>query len=259
MFDYAAPKKFGSNVGKPRGVGSHPHRGFETVTVAFQGEVEHRDNQGNGGVIGTGDVQWMTAGRGIIHEEYHSKTFSRSGGMFEMCQLWVNLPKKHKMVKPRYQSILKGQIPNVTLPIENGESSVTVRLIAGELSDIKGAAKTFSPVQIWEVILPFARVEIDIPFPAKHNCILFVRKGRIMILSGEDGQAEKTSAGPLDLVIMQLDGSDMLKIRVDEPDSSLLVMGGEPLNDKIVAHGPFVMTSNEEIQKAFRDYRSGKF
>ena len=125
MFDYAAPKNFPAKVGQPRGVGRHPHRGFETVTIAFQGEVEHHDNKGNRGVIGPGDVQWMSAAKGIIHEEYHSKAFTREGGTFEMCQLWVNLPKKHKMGKPRYQSILKEQIPSVALPLKKRLSNTT--------------------------------------------------------------------------------------------------------------------------------------
>mmetsp|Transcript_6034 Transcript_6034/g.14985 ORF Transcript_6034/g.14985 Transcript_6034/m.14985 type:complete len:329 (+) Transcript_6034:112-1098(+) len=171
MFDYAEPKQFNSKVGKPRGVGQHPHRGFETVTIAFQGEVEHHDNKGNSGMIGPGDVQWMTAGRGIVHEEYHSKKFTREGGKFEMCQLWVNLPKKHKMTKARYQPILNDKIPIVTLPFnttstkndddgaEKKDESVdqqskteqlgTVRLIAGGTEVFgdanKGAANTFSP------------------------------------------------------------------------------------------------------------------
>ena len=140
------------------------------MTIAFQGEVEHHDNKGGSGVIGPGDVQWMTAGRGIVHEEYHSKDFTRNGGTFEMCQLWVNLPKKHKMTKPRYQPITKDQIPSVNLPLDSEEESLaTVRLIAGEMANTTGAAKTFSPVQMWEVLLPHAGAEVDIPYPAEHN------------------------------------------------------------------------------------------
>lgn len=266
MFDYAAPKKFSSKVGRPRGVGQHPHRGFETVTVAFQGEVEHRDNKGNMGVIGPGDVQWMTAGKGIVHEEYHSNAFTREGGTFEMCQLWVNLPKKDKMTKPRYQPILKDQIPSVDLPLKEqsgGETKeeplATVRLIAGSLEDVNGAAKTFSPVQMWDVIMPHAGAEVDIPFPPEHNCIVFVRRGAVQVLSGEDGNEKKSSLGPQDVAIMHLDGSSSLRIRVEEPDTSLLIMGGEPLNEPIAARGPFVMNTFEEIQQAGMDYMSGKF
>jgi len=262
MFDYGAPQTFSSKVGKPRGVGMHPHRGFETVTIAFQGEVEHGDNKGNSDVIGPGDVQWMTAGRGIIHEEYHSKNFTRNGGTLEMCQLWVNLPKKHKMTKPRYQAITKDTIPTVELPL-NREEGVdplgTVRLIAGELNEVKGVAKTFSPVQMWDVILPHAGAEVDIPFPAEHNCIVFVRRGSVQVMSGEEGKGKKSTLGPQDVAVMHLDGSDVLRIRVQEADTSILVMGGEPLNEPIAAQGPFVMNTHEELRQAMIDYRNGKF
>lgn len=262
MFDYAAPKKFGSKAGHPRGVGQHPHRGFETVTIAFQGEVEHHDNKGGSGVIGPGDVQWMTAGRGIVHEEYHSKEFTRNGGTLEMCQLWVNLPKKHKMTKPRYQPILKEQIPSVKLPLdgkEGEESLATVRLIAGEMANTTGAAKTFSPVQMWDVALPHAGAEVDIPYPKEHNCIVFVRRGGVEILSGEEGKGKKSTLGPQDVALMHLDGSDNIRVRVSKPDTSLLIMGGEPLNEPIAAQGPFVMNTFDEIRNAMMDYRMGKF
>jgi redox-sensitive bicupin YhaK (pirin superfamily) len=262
MFDYGAPKQFTPKVGgNPRGVGQHPHRGFETVTIAFQGEVEHHDNKGHSGVIGPGDVQWMTAGRGIVHEEYHSKNFTRQGGTLEMCQLWVNLPKKDKMTKPRYQAISKDRIPTVELPLKREEETEvlgTVRLIAGALDDINGAAKTYSPVQMWDVMLPHAGAEVDIPFPAEHNCIVFVRRGGVQVYSGDDGKKQST-LGPQDVALMHLDGSNMLRFRVEKPDTSLLIMGGEPLNEPIAAQGPFVMNTKDEIRKAMTDYRSGKF
>jgi hypothetical protein len=261
MFDYAAPKKFGPKAGQPRGVGQHPHRGFETVTIAFQGEVEHHDNKGGSGVIGPGDVQWMTAGRGIVHEEYHSKDFTQEGGIFEMCQLWVNLPKKHKMTKPRYQPILKDKIPIVTLPLEvpEEETLATVRLIAGEMNNTKGAANTFSPVQMYEVILPNIGAEVDIPFPSEHNCIVFVRRGGVKVLSGEDGKGKTSQLGPQDVALMHIDGSDSLRVHVDKPNTSLLIMGGEPLDEPIASQGPFVMNTFDEIRKAITDYRSGRF
>mmetsp|Transcript_63263 Transcript_63263/g.181958 ORF Transcript_63263/g.181958 Transcript_63263/m.181958 type:complete len:345 (-) Transcript_63263:64-1098(-) len=262
MFDYASPKNFPSKVGRPRGVGMHPHRGFETVTIAFQGEIEHGDNKGNQDTIGPGDVQWMTAGRGIVHEEFHSKNFTRNGGTLEMCQLWVNLPKKHKMTKPRYQAITKDRIPTVELPVdrEEGTDSLgTIRLIAGEVNDIKGAAKTFSPVQMWDVILPHAGAEVDIPFPADQNCIVFVRRGRVQVLSGENAEGKKSELGPQDVAVMHHDGSDVLRVRVMNPDTSLLVMGGEPLNEPIAAQGPFVMNTQKELSQAMIDYRNGKF
>jgi quercetin 2,3-dioxygenase len=270
MFDYAAPKEFKARVGSPLGVGMHPHRGFETVTVAFEGEVEHHDNKGGTGIIGTGDVQWMTAGRGIVHQEYHSKEFTRQGGQFEMCQLWVNLPRKDKMTKPGYQAIQAGKIPIVSLPVhtENKEEQQqehaplgTARIIAGELGPTKGAAKTHSPVQLWDVTLPTKGTIVDLPFPADHTCIIFVRRGSVNVLSGGEGDeaAATTTLGPQDVALMRQDGSHTLRLRVNQADSSVLVMGGEPLNEPIAAQGPFVMNTPEEISKAIMDYRMGKF
>lgn len=232
----------------------------------MQGEIEHHDSTGNSGVIGEGDVQWMTAGRGIIHEEYHSKEFTKNGGTLEMCQLWVNLPKKHKMTKPRYQPIAKEDIPEVPLPlgvdIHNSESAVLgkARIIAGDLGDTKGAASTFSPVQMWDVQLPHVGSEIDLPFPAHHNCIVFVRRGSVEVLSGDESDKKmKTSKlGPQDVALMRLDGSDILRLRVVESDTALLILGGEPLDEPIAAQGPFVMNTQDEIRQAMRDFREGK-
>ncbi len=265
MFDYGAPNKFPPRAGKPLGVGQHPHRGFETVTIAFQGEVEHHDSVGHTGVIGPGDVQWMTAGRGIVHEEYHSKEFTKNGGTFEMCQLWCNLPKEHKMTAPKYQPILKDQIPSVGLPLQKdgdapeGESETlgSARVIAGELGGVKGPATTFSPVQMWDISLPHAGAEVEIPYPPHHTCIVFVRRGSVEVLTGTDGE-KANRLGPQDVAVMKDDGSDMLKIRVLEPDSSILVMGGEPLHEPIAAQGPFVMNDYSELREAFDDYRSGR-
>lgn len=255
MFDYAAPKQFPAKVGNPLGVGQHPHRGFETVTIAFQGEVEHHDSTGKNGVIQKGDVQWMTAGRGIIHQEYHSKEFTQSGGTFEMCQLWVNLPKKHKMVKPGYQAIKSENIPVVNLPLGAQETASlgTARIIAGELADTKGSASTYSPVQMWDVSLPNTGAEVDLPFPSNHNCVVFVRRGSIEILDGKS-----KVLGPQEVALMRMDGGDTLRIRVVESDSKLLILGGEPLNEPIAAQGPFVMNTQEELRQAMTDYRLGK-
>jgi len=263
MFDYAAPKTFPASTGQPKGVGQHPHRGFETVTIAFQGSVEHHDSTGKSGIIGPGDVQWMTAGRGIIHQEYHSKEFTREGGTFEMCQLWVNLPKKYKMSKPGYQGILNKNIPVVDLPLnkeENGgsESVGTARIIAGELGETQGAAKTYSPVQMWDVSLPKAGSEVEFPFAKDHNCIVFVRRGSVEIISGEGEALKASKLGPQDVALMRTDGSDLLKIRVLETNSSLIIMGGEPLDEPIAARGPFVMNTQEELSNAMMDYSSGK-
>jgi quercetin 2,3-dioxygenase len=204
--------------------------------------------------------------RGIVHEEYHSKKMTQEGGTLEMCQLWVNLPSKHKMTKPRYQPILKDQIPTVELPLKDAAerkdeekkdepaSETTplakVRLIAGGEEvfggdkGVKGPAKTFSPVQMWDVILPKAGTQVDIPYPADQSCIVFVRRGAVQVLSGEEdshGKQKSNKLGPQDVAIMHLDGSNMLRVKVESDDTSLLVMGGEPLNEPIAAQGPFVM------------------
>jgi quercetin 2,3-dioxygenase len=287
MFDYAYPKQFSARQlgASPLGVGKHPHKGFETVTVAFQGQVEHKDSTGKTGVIDSGDVQWMTAGRGIVHQEFHSNKFTETGGTFEMLQLWVNLPKKHKLTKPRYQPILKKDIPVVPIPtsISSAASSSTdshateedplvlgtVRLIAGEFNGIKGAASTFSPVQMWDVSLPTANVVVDLPYPAKYNCIIFCRRGSVEIISGKDDNDDGSSSsskklksstlGPQDVALMHYDGSSTLRLKVKERNSSIMILGGEPLNEPIAAHGPFVMNTNDEINQAISDYRMGKF
>ena len=189
------------------GFPAHPHRGFETVTVVQRGMVDHADSMGAAGRYGGGDVQWMTAGKGIVHEEYHSHSFTREGGTFEMCQLWVNLPKQHKMTKPRYQAILKEDIPRVTLPLnrqpgddnEDDASRVTatIRLIAGSMAGVKGPAKTFSPLQLWDVILPHTGSLVDIPFPKDQTCIVFVRRGRVQIVSGDGEQQNHRGHGQI--------------------------------------------------------------
>lgn len=276
MFDYAAPKKFPadpSRVRKPRGVGQHPHRGFETVTIAFQGEVEHADSVGNRDVIGSGDVQWMTAGRGIIHEEYHSRTFTKNGGTFEMCQLWVNLPKKHKMTKPRYQPILSKDIPTVTFDEATTEdisaaseekkdatnaTTASVRVIAGSLNGVEGPAKTFSPVELWDVTMPRAGAVVNLPYPERSNCVVFVRRGGVNVFVDDGNDATRTeSIGPQAVAILE-PGGNTLRLSAHENDTSLLVMGGEPINEPIAARGPFVMNTVEELQQAMVDYSSGK-
>ena len=260
MFDYAPPTYF--EPGHPRGVGRHPHRGFETVTVAFQGEVEHQDSVGNSDVIKAGDVQWMTAGRGIIHQEYFSKTFAKAGGTLEMCQLWVNLPSKDKMVKPGYQPILERDIPSVELYATSqaddcaskSESVGKVRVIAGSFHGTKGPASTFSPVELWEVILPTPNNVVDLPFPEHYNCIVFVRRGKASIV----GENTAHEVGPQSVALMEKKGG-ILRVRGDEDDTSLLVMGGLPLNEPIAARGPFVMNTWNEIAQASRDYQFGNF
>ena len=259
MFDYAPPTHF--DPGHPRGVGRHPHRGFETVTVAFQGEIEHKDSTGNSDTIKAGDVQWMTAGRGIIHQEYFSDAFSKSGGVLEMCQLWVNLPAKDKMVKPSYQPILEHDIPSVDLfPLDvdgacsNDEAVGKVRVIAGSFQGTNGPASTFSPVELWDVILSQSDNIVDLPFPDGYNCILFVRRGKARIF----GDNSANEIGPQSVALMG-DGGGAIRVSADENNTSLLVMGGMPLNEPIAARGPFVMNTAAEIAQASRDYHSGNF
>lgn len=242
MFDYAAPREFEATNAK-RGVGPHPHRGFETVTIAFQGEVEHGDSVGNRGVIGPGDVQWMTAASGIVHEEFLSHEFLKRGGVLEMVQLWVNLPAKYKMTPPKYQSILSAEIPEVQLP----ERAGTVRVIAGEFDGTKGPASTFSPVNLW-VIKLLAGKHAELTVPAGNNNMLFIRQGKVSIAGKVLG------AG--DLALLEQEGTQ-ISLQVVE-DSSVILMGGEPIAEPIVASGPFVMNTEKEIRLAMMDYQSGR-
>ncbi|KAL7456158.1 hypothetical protein ACHAWC_007666 [Mediolabrus comicus] len=264
MFDYAPPTHFPPNDESPRGVGQHPHRGFETITIAFKGEVEHADSVGNRDVIKPGDVQWMTAGRGIIHQEFHSNEFSKKGGDFEMCQLWVNLPKKDKMTKPRYQPIIDKKIPVVDLKetssSDGGEECSnepvgSVRVIAGSFQDTKGPASTFSPVELWDMAIQKKKAVVDFPFPDHYNCIIFVRRGQIDII-GENGKKERV--GSQAVALMDRSGG-IVRLEAVEKNTSLLIMGGLPLNEPIAARGPFVMNTWEEINKANQDFMRGKF
>lgn len=242
MFDYAAPREFEASDQK-RGVGPHPHRGFETVTIAFQGEVEHGDSVGNRGVIGAGDVQWMTAASGIIHEEFLSREFLKQGGTLEMVQLWVNLPAKDKMIAPKYQPILSQEIPIVELPANAG----SVRVIAGSYAGTQGAATTFSPVELWDIKIKAGKA-VELKVPAGHNAMLFVRRGSISL----DGN----KVGTGDLVMLEREGLT-INLQANE-EASVLLMGGEPINEPIVASGPFVMNTEQEIRLAMVDYQSGR-
>ena len=243
LLDYAAPYQFPPGNEK-RGVGGHPHKGFETVTVAYQGELEHRDSSGGGGKIGAGDVQWMTAGNGIVHEEFHSQDFTRKGGPFQMVQLWVNLRAKDKSAKAGYQTLLKAQIPNVELPQDAG----TVRVIAGEYGDQKGPAKTFTPINLWDVNLRAGK-SAELPLPDGHTTTFLVLSGEVTVNGERD-------AGEGDLAIFARTGASItVKAKTD---AKLLVMDGEPFDEPVVGHGPFVMNSRAEIQQAFEDYQLGR-
>jgi redox-sensitive bicupin YhaK (pirin superfamily) len=244
LLDYAGPTHF-PPADAPRGVGTHPHRGFETVTIVYDGEVEHRDSTGQGGVIGPGDVQWMTAANGILHEEFHSKAFTRKGGMLEMVQLWVNLPAKDKAVAPRYQTLLDRDIPAVTLP----EGAGTLRVIAGAYGDSRGPAQTFTPVDVWDVRLKAGGTASLSP-PEGHNVVVVVLKGTVQV----NGDAIIRSA---EFALLDREGG---KIMLEaNGEASLLVLSGAPIDEPVVMHGPFVMNTKEEIRQAVADYQSGRF
>ncbi len=241
LFDYAGPYNF-PPAAAPRGVGQHPHRGFETVTIAYEGEVAHRDSTGGGGIIAPGDVQWMTAAGGIIHEEFHSPAYTKTGGPFRMVQLWVNLPARHKMAKAGYQGIASADIPVVELP------GGTARVIAGAFGEAKGPARTFSPINLWDVRLT-AGAEVTLDLPEGHTALLAVLSGHVTV----DG----TGAGEAEIIRFAREGSQA-RVRADG-DSVLLVMTGEPLGEPVVGYGPFVMTSEAEIRQAIADFNSGRF
>lgn len=246
MMDYNPPRHFdGGRKSDFRGVGEHPHRGFETVTIAYQGEVAHADSYGGGGVIGTGDVQWMTAGSGVMHEEFHSERFSKEGGMFEMVQLWVNLPKAHKMTTPKYQAIKSTEIPVVQLDDNAG----IARIIAGELASISGAASTFTPINMWDVVMNAGKTH-TFAVPESHNLIILVLDGTVQI-NGEE------IARRGELVTFERGGADV-QIEANN-EAKLLILTGEPINESIVGYGPFVMNTEAEIVQAMRDVQSGKF
>ena len=243
MLDHAAPTAF-EPAARPRGVGQHPHRGFETVTIVYQGEVEHKDSTGSGGRIGPGDVQWMTAGGGIIHEEFHSHEFTRRGGTIEMVQLWVNLPAKDKMTPPRYQTLVDAQIPAVPLP----QSAGRVRVIAGEFAGARGPASTFTPMNVWDVRLVNGG-EAKFAAHEGHTLALVVLHGTVRV--------NGTSASEGQLVHLERAGSE---VRIEaQTDSTLVWLEGQPIAEPIVGYGPFVMNTEDEIRQAIEDFNSGRF
>ena len=243
MLDFNAEHDFGPSE-KIRGVGVHPHKGFETVTIAYKGSVAHHDSTGNSGVINPGDVQWMTAGGGILHKEYHEKEFSRRGGPFEMVQLWVNLPKKHKATPAHYQAITADQMGKVELPDNKG----VVNVIAGEFNNVKGPADTYSPVNLFDIKLK-KQGELTTTLPAEYNTALLVINGSIKV-NGE----KATEHG---FVLFKNEG-DEITIQALE-DSVVLLLSGEPINEPIASYGPFVMNTQEEIYDAIQEFQSGKF
>ena len=253
MLDYGAPYDFAPTTRK-LGVGQHPHRGFETVTVVYSGELAHRDNAGGGGTIGPGDVQWMTAGGGIIHEEFHSEGFARSGGTLEMAQLWVNLPASDKMTPPGYQAITAAQIPVASLPDGAGQ----VRVIAGEWEGsnaegasavARGPARTFSPITMLDVKLAAGK-QAELPQPEGWTTLVVVASGTASV----NGAAPVS--GPA-VVTLSTDGGGVT-LRADS-DAKLLLLAGEPIDEPVVGYGPFVMNSQQQIVEAINDFNSGKF
>lgn len=244
LLDYAGPQRF-SATDKRRGVGEHPHRGFETVTIVYQGELEHRDSTGNGGFIGAGDVQWMTAGAGILHEEFHAPSFAATGGTLEMVQLWVNLPAKDKMTKPGYQTLLKAQIPQLDLENNAGQ----LRVIAGKFSGHQGPAHTFSPLDVWDMKLNAGKTT-NFTLPAGRNAILVVLKGAVEV----NGQKLLHDA---ELALFSVEGESVTLTA--HSDSVALLLSGEPLDEPIVGYGPFVMNSQQQIVQAFSDFQTGHF
>ena len=244
MLDYAAPYEFQPTTER-RGVGQHPHRGFETVTIVYDGEVEHRDSTGNGGIIGKGDVQWMTAAGGILHEEFHSPAYAERGGPFEMVQLWVNLPKKDKMAPAGYQGILDAQIPAVALPDDAG----MLRVIAGDYDGNAGPARTFSPINVWDVRLGAAKT-VSLPQPEGWTTLVVVLAGTVQ-LNGE------TVLRPAQMATLSTEGSNI--VIEANGDAKLLLLAGEPIDEPVVGYGPFVMNSQQEIVQAIADFNGGRF
>jgi len=243
MLDYNSKFNFPA-TDVPKGVGVHPHRGFETVTIAYEGSVSHHDSAGGGGTIHQGDVQWMTAASGVLHKEYHAEEFYKKGGIFQMVQLWVNLPAKDKMSAPKYQAIEHKDIP--TVDVENG----FVEVIAGEFNQSKGAASTFSPVNMLNAKLKLGG-KAEFNFPANYNTIALIIEGEARI-NGE------TIVATDHLALFSNQGEDFT-IEATEDNTVVLILSGEPLNEPIASYGPFVMNTQEEIREAFNDYNNGKF
>ncbi len=243
MLDYAGPRYF-TPTDHPRGVGEHPHRGFETVTIVYEGVVAHRDSAGNAGVIGLGDVQWMTAASGIVHEEFHEKEFAKKGGTLHAIQLWVNLPRASKMSAPSYQTILNADIPSIDLDGGAGR----LRVIAGSFLGHRGPARTFTPIELYDLQLK-AGTSVSLKLPDGHNASLLVLQGGASVNGGQ-------VAGEAELIVCTRNGSQ-ITVAAHE-DSRVLVMAGEPIEEPIARYGPFVMNTRAELMQAAQDYQAGK-
>lgn len=231
----------------PRGVGAHPHKGFETVTIAYQGKIAHKDSKGNYGVIGEGDVQWMTAGSGILHQEYHEKEWSKKGGPFQMVQLWVNLPAKYKLTTPHYQDLLRKNITKVVLENNNG----TIDVIAGKYKDSIGKATTYSPLHLYNIRLNKDGIS-SFDFPNHYNTGLIVIKGSIRVNHSEIIPQDH-------FALLENNKETFFEIQATTEDTIVLLLSGEPLNEPIVMYGPFVMNNEEQIKEAFSEFKNGKY
>lgn len=245
LLDYNPPCYFKPSDHRP-GVGAHPHRGFETVTIDYAGKVEHHDNKGNHGIIGPGDVQWMTAGSGVLHKEYHETEFSKNGGVLHMIQLWVNLPKKDKMVNPRYQTILKDNMGIYKIPENQGE----IKIISGEVKGVKGPANTFSKINLYNVNLKNNGC-VTLDEPSNFNTGMLVINGKVKV--NDDKVFDEGEF----ILFENVEGS--IKVESISEESLFLVLSGEPLNEEVVADGPFVMNTEREIVEAYNDFQDGKF
>ena len=244
LLDYHPPHEY-TPTDSPRGVGVHPHKGFETVTLAFQGAIAHHDSHVGSGVIGPGEVQWMTAGSGVLHKEYHEEQFTKNGGTMQMFQLWVNLPAKYKSHAPRYQAITNEDMGRIPI----GEKGSEIILIAGEKDSVKGPAETFTPIHLWRVILK-AGDTFEASLPEDFNTAILVTEG------SATAQDERAVSGN-DFIMFNNDGTE-IRIEAKE-DSQFVVMSGEPIDEPVAHYGPFVMNTMNEIQEAIRDFQAGKF
>lgn len=244
LLDYAGPARF-EPAAQPRGVGEHPHRGFETVTIVYQGEVEHRDSTGSGGLIGPGDVQWMTAASGILHDEFHSKAFTESGGTLEMVQLWVNLPAASKLAPPGYQTLLHTDIPVVPLP----DGAGSARIIAGEFAGFRGPARTYTPMNVWDLRLNSGATG-RISVPENWTTAIVVLHGTVQVNGSEIAREAQ-------MVLLEQDGTDIV-IEANN-DAVVLLLNGEPIDEPLAGYGPFVMNTDAEIRQAINDFNSGRF
>ena len=276
LFDYGKPTTFDPNPNyktQPHGVGQHPHKGFETVTIAYEGEISHADSVGGQGIIQKGDVQWMTAGRGIMHEEFHSEAFGQRGGVFSMVQLWVNLPSAHKLTDPNYQSIKRADLPIVELiDSSNPDHQTTIgkaAIIAGAWQEITGAANTFTPINLWDIELHTAGAT-TLKVPNTHNTLLLVQEGELLVNGTSvsagnliqfdaptqhrtDGQAQqKPSTDNIELHYPATENDEQAPVK-------LLLLSGEPIGEPVAGYGPFVMNTQEELRQTFRDYQTGNF